>query len=161
MKSRATALVLGSALVTCGGLALARLRKRWIHVTVDGPSMLPTLAAGDRVLARRVPPASITAGDIVLVQRPTGDAWIGVSPAGPPQPPPGRWMIKRAVAVPGDRVPPASVAERDIPVGEIVPDGMFVLLGDNRADSVDSRLLGYCPATSVVGVVAHGHTGPP
>jgi signal peptidase I len=137
--------VRGRALGVVGALVvgIALARRRYLQVTVDGPSMLPALAPGERVLARRVPASAVRAGDIVLVERPAGDEWSA--------PGPGHWVVKRAVAVPGDPVPPDSVAGRG---GGLVPAGMYVLLGDNAADSTDSRLLGYCPGARIAGVLS-------
>lgn len=147
MRVRGLPLVVGSALVAGAGLVLAGLRRRWVHVTVDGPSMLPALSPGDRLLARRSPAAAVRTGDIVLARGPAGQAWLS------PGRPSDRVMIKRAVAVPGDQVPPGVVAERGVELHGTVPEGLFVLLGDNPDDSVDSRMLGYCPGTSIIGVV--------
>jgi signal peptidase I len=137
--------------VLAAGLAVLRLRRHWLHVTVDGPSMLPTLSPGDRLLARRAPSAVLT-GDVVVVRRPVGDRW-------PHDPPPrperaiGPLMIKRVVAGPGDPLPALVAAGWDAPAGTPVPAGRYVLLGDNLDDSLDSRILGSCPAGSIVGVV--------
>ncbi|MCO1653688.1 S26 family signal peptidase [Pseudonocardia humida] len=138
------------AALACGA-AVVRLRGRWLHVTVDGPSMLPTLAPGDRVLARRGPAVVLT-GDVVVVHRPTGDRW-SPDPAPRPAPATGPLMIKRVVAGPGDRVPALVASGWDAPAGTRVPAGRYVLLGDNLDDSLDSRILGSCPAGSIVGVV--------
>jgi signal peptidase I len=135
--------------VTVVGLALAWARRRWLIVTVDGVSMSPTLTPGDRLLARRAPPAVIRTGDIVVAERPAGSMWTT-----DPQATVRRWMIKRAVAVPGDPVPRTRIPALAHDGHGAVPRGMYVLLGDNLADSFDSRIFGYVPATRILGVVA-------
>ncbi|WP_163569602.1 S26 family signal peptidase [Fodinicola feengrottensis] len=52
------------------------------------------------------------------------------------------WLIKRAVALPGDVVP----AEVPHLAGARVPADRFVVLGDNSARSYDSRRVGYLHA---------------
>ena len=66
-------------------VAGAALRPR--RVVVEGPSMEPTLATGDRLVAARGRAARV--GDVVAVRRPGGDR---------------RLMVKRVVAVRGDKV---------------------------------------------------------
>jgi signal peptidase I len=56
MRRAAVAGVLLTGLATAG---LAVLRGRYVSVTVDGPSMEPTLHSGDVVLVRRTPPARV------------------------------------------------------------------------------------------------------
>nr|WP_281401045.1 S26 family signal peptidase [Amycolatopsis umgeniensis] len=117
---------------------LVTLRRRLIVVTVYGVSMEPTYVAGDRLLVRRSRLARVRAGQIVVVQ------------GGPPKPgdPTAGRLVKRAVAVPGDPVPP------HIPVADpVVPPGNLLVLGDNPARSNDSRRLGYIPADALIGVV--------
>jgi signal peptidase I len=151
------------------GAGLCLLRRRLAVVTVVGPSMQPTLAPGDRVLARRVGPGDIRVGQIAVIEKPGDDgAWPagprtagrrtpGLRAAGPRATGPwaaGRpeWMIKRVAAVPGDERPeflPTQAAGS----GAVVPAGQFVVLGDNPARSLDSRQIGYVPADRVLGVV--------
>jgi hypothetical protein len=64
---------------------------------------------------------------------------------------PSRLIIKRVAAGPGDPVPPG-VAVGAEPPGARVPTGRYVLLGDNPADSYDSRVFGYLPAEHIIGV---------
>jgi signal peptidase I len=64
-----------------------------------------------------------------------------------------RWMVKRAVALPGDPVPRETVpALRDVPE-PVVPQGCLVVVGDNTGHSHDSRGAGYFPAATLLGVV--------
>jgi signal peptidase I len=57
-------------------------------------------------------------------------------------------VVKRVAAVPGDPVP-AGIAVPDVRV----PAGQLVLLGDNPAESADSRQYGYVPENEVIGMV--------
>ncbi|MEU5427845.1 S26 family signal peptidase [Streptomyces olivoreticuli] len=129
-------------------LALAALSRKLVVVTVRGASMAPAFQDGDRVLVRRGPPPAV--GHVVVAERPArGGMWPG-GPVRSAADVRGRqWLIKRVEAVPGDRVPRALAS---VPQ-ERVPPGKLVLLGDNRAVSVDSRELGYFPADRVLGVV--------
>lgn len=114
------------------------LRSRLLVVTVHGVSMEPTYHSGDRLLVRRAKLDRVRAGQVVVVR---------VDTTTPDDPTQGR-MVKRAVAVPGDPVPP------QIPVpGPRVPVDSLLVLGDNSARSNDSRRLGYLPADALIGVV--------
>lgn len=114
------------------------LRSRLLVVTVHGVSMEPTYHSGDRLLVRRARLGRVRAGQVVVVQ---------VEASSPDDPTGGR-LVKRAVAVPGDPVPP------QIPVpGPRVPVDSLLVLGDNLARSNDSRRLGYLPADALIGVV--------
>lgn len=114
------------------------LRSRLLVVTVHGVSMEPTYRSGDRLLVRRARLDRVRAGQVVVVQ---------VDSATPDDPTGGR-LVKRAVAVPGDPVPPR------IPVpGPRVPVDRLLVLGDNLARSNDSRRLGYLSADALIGVV--------
>ncbi|WP_433201458.1 S26 family signal peptidase [Dactylosporangium sp. CS-047395] len=104
------------------------LRRAFLVVTVTGRSMTPTFEPGDRVLARR---GRARTGDVVIVG-------------------PGRLVIKRLAALPGEPVPRDRVpALADVPEAT-VPAGKMVLLGD-AAESSDSRQLGYFDADRIVG----------
>ncbi|NGN68195.1 signal peptidase I [Streptomyces sp. A7024] len=113
--------------------------------TVPTDSMAPTVGAGDRVLAERTDGAEVRRGDVVVFQ----DKVWGDLP-----------MVKRVVAVGGDTVsccdkqqrikvngkaidePYVAAAQRagQDGFGAVkVPEGKLFLLGDHRADSLDSR----------------------
>lgn len=112
------------------------------RVIVRGWSMHPTLSPGERVLFDRLayrlgPPAR---GDVVLARHSAR---------------PGRRMVKRVAALPGDTVAvdggrcwvngtPAAgePADGDPPPGRPLGDGEYLLLGDAAEFSTDSRELG-------------------
>ncbi|MFE9934155.1 S26 family signal peptidase [Streptomyces sp. NPDC005533] len=108
--------------------------RRLVLVTVRGRSMEPTHHERDRVLVVRGTKAC--RGRVVVVADPRTE---------------GAHLIKRVLAVPGDPVPRdlvpalAGVPER------YVPPGWLVLVGDNPGHSLDSRQLGYFPASAVLG----------
>lgn len=83
---------------------------------VEGDSMLPTLAHGDKVLVRST--VSVAVGDLVLANHPY------------------RSNVK--------------VVKR---VDSITEDGRLTLLGDNPAESSDSRVFGTVSIESIVGKV--------
>jgi signal peptidase I len=119
-------------------------RARYVVVTVDGTSMQPAYRPGDRLLVRRTSADRLRQGDVVVVT---------ASPAtSPPYGAVGdrRWVVKRIAALPGQAVPP-EVAHS---VGQqTVPPGQLILLGDNSANSIDSRTAGYYAGDRVLGVV--------
>lgn len=129
--------VAGLGVVMSVLVALGHLRRRYLVVTVVGRSMEPTLSAGDRLLVRRVPAGLLRRGQVVVLRETRG----------------AQWVIKRVVAGPGDPVPRERVAAlRD--VRELtVPGDRWVVLGDNPAESVDSRQYGYVPADRMLGMV--------
>lgn len=121
-------------------------------VRVASDSMTPALSAGDLVV---VVPGDVARRDVVVVPRPGGDELI----------------VKRAVAVGGDRVAiedgvlvvdGEAVCEPAIDADRIdgaffgpvtVPDGDIFLLGDDRRDAVDSRDFGTVRTADVTGLV--------
>jgi signal peptidase I len=119
------------------------LRRRYAVVAVQGRSMRPTYRAGDRLLVRRTGTGSIRRGQVVVFAE-SSDA----RPA-----PPAGWIIKRAIAVPGDPVPQDRVAALRSVTEEYVPAGRIVVIGDNPALSFDSRHFGYVTGDRVLGVV--------
>lgn len=144
-------------------LALAALlyagaRRMFLLVTVEGRSMLPTLADGQRLLA--FPLAyrwhAPTRGDIVVI--------APRLPEGPP-------IIKRLIGLPGERIVVRDgqvcingvaldepyVAERPIytyPTDEyrlLLRGDQYLVLGDNRNASVDSHLFGPIRSDAIIG----------
>lgn len=124
--------------------------------TVDGPSMLPTLHSGEKLLIDKVtyrfrPPQR---GEVVVFRYPAN---------------PKEHFIKRVIGIPGDTI---SIQNGDVyingqkleedylmekargnmPPVKVPPDTVFVL-GDNRNNSHDSRsrLVGFVPKRLVEG----------
>jgi signal peptidase I len=138
-------IVLSVALVSFAGIVW--LRRRWMVVRVAGESMRPTLDDGDVILARRCQGTDVSRDDIVVFQRPelrghSMHHYFGAS-AGP-----RRWLIKRAIALGGDRLPEQMT--RVTPALRTVPDRTLVVLGDNAG--LDSRVFGPLPCDRVLGV---------
>ncbi|MBU0493866.1 MAG: signal peptidase I [Chloroflexi bacterium] len=121
----------------------------------DGPSMQPNLYRGDQMMAEKVsyrfhPPQR---GDVVIVTRPANEVSL----------------VKRVVALPGETVTVRAghTFIDDQPIDEpwvthfggpgypptlVPPDHVFVL-GDNRANSRDSRAIGPVPISTLKGRV--------
>jgi signal peptidase I len=123
--------------------------KSFWTISVQGPSMEPTLDNGDRLLITKAYwlVGSIQKNDIVVAHRPGSDEII----------------IKRVLALGGERVeyslqPKAhSIAEGPY----IVPAGHVYLIGDNRPVSEDSQVFGAVPLENVIGkVVVTNRQGP-
>jgi signal peptidase I len=125
---------------------------------VASSSMSPTLHDGDEVLVEKVGPRLGRVGrtDVVVFTAPGTRSTL---------------MVKRVAAVAGDRVGiedgllvvnGRSVVERYLDQATVdgvyfgpvtVPSGSVFVLGDDRADSVDSRVFGSVPVGRVVGRV--------
>jgi signal peptidase I len=133
-------------------LGVLLVRRRLAVVEVSGSSMQPTLTTGDRVLVRRATMDDLRSGLVVVVEKPRPDGgWAGPAPSWPPGQ--REWLIKRVAALPGERRPAAVPPPGSEPGNAVVPQGMFVILGDNVAWSHDSRMIGYIPAERLLGIM--------
>lgn len=125
-------------------LVVIALNAMFEVVTVDGDSMMPTLRNGQIVIAsRRTGP--VRRGDIVLVRR-------------------GRdILVKRVAYLPGEELAPldrplfrqcSDFFEKGKSADSVrVPASRLVVMGDNRANSDDSRRFGPVPVADIVGRV--------
>jgi signal peptidase I len=156
LRSRTRRIRFPLALAAVAGCAIAVRALLVVPVGVDGASMEPTLHAGDVALVWRASRTtdSLHRGDLVVFRDPTGSL-----------------TVKRAVGLPGDRVAmlDAMLTVNGVPVDEPyvdhatidgtylaqvrVPAGAVWVLGDNRAQSIDSREFGPVAAPDLVGRV--------
>ena len=130
--------------------------------TVTSESMRPTLSPGDRLVVLKT--TGVTAGDVVVFD---GTRLLGPGPAAAGGPravvdrlfgvDPATAYVKRVIGLPGDRVACCSEDGRIVRNGEplsesyvtgptdgvefdvTVPPERYWVMGDNRADSADSR----------------------
>lgn len=144
-------MLIALALLLAAGIRLVRARLAVVEVA--GPSMQPALSSGDRVLVRRAPLTELRSGLVVVVEQPDVDGRWALAP--PRWPPRGQraWLIKRVAAIPGDRRPAGVPPPGADPDDGLVPPGMFVVLGDNAARSLDSRVIGCIPADRLLGIM--------
>lgn len=143
---------------------------------VDGPSMETTLQDNDRLIINKIPAtiAKVTNGDYIparydiIVFTHRGQFGGGDSTE--------KQLIKRVIGLPGDRVvvkdgvvtvynsenpdgfevdkfgPEAAVVDSTAGnIDETVKDGEIFVMGDNRANSLDSRNLGAVRADDIIG----------
>jgi signal peptidase I len=132
---------------------------------IPSSSMVPTLAVGDRILVQKAffTWHDVHEGDIVVFSHPPLDDCPG----------PDGDLVKRVIALPGQTIYSSGntiyingrlLAEPYLPAYDPlgpsiassqhpyrVPAGEFYVLGDNRADSCDSRYWGPIQGSSIVG----------
>ena len=123
---------------------------------VDGESMLPTLHHGERLLVDKI--------SYNFVEPARGEIIVFKNPANTKE-----QFVKRIIGLPGDKVAiiRGVVYVNDQPLDEdyilfpaiigfapqIVPEGAYFVLGDNRNNSEDSRFsrVGFLPRKNIVG----------
>lgn len=164
----ATGVAVGAAVGAAGVLGAVAARRALVLITVSGGSMSPTYTDGEKLLVRRGRLRPPQVGDVVVFRHPhlsraaapARTAAAETASPGPGMPaahtavprPDVDWMVKRVVAVGGDRVPEEfrhAVGAMD--ADTTVPAGNLLVLGDNPK-SLDSRQFGYVPAGDVLGV---------
>lgn len=128
--------------------------------TVDGPSMQPGLYTGDRVVV------NMLAYDFGAPQH--GDVIVFHPPSDP-----GTVYVKRVIGVPGDHIsitpdavivnghklnePYISMIDPNAPENaSVFPNitlgaNQYFVMGDDRQDSIDSRIFGYVPRANIIG----------
>lgn len=139
---------------------------------VPSGSMLPTIQIGDHIFVNklaytvRIPLTDTPLTEVKAPQR--GDVVVFVRPGDP-----STDLIKRVIAVPGDRVEirkkklfvngvpaedayahfeePVNLGQRDNMREQVVPPGKFFVMGDNRDKSYDSRFWGFANIEDIKG----------
>ena len=145
---------------------------------IPSSSMVPTLGVGDRIVVQKAffNWRDVREGDIVVFSHPPLDQCGGPEQAD---------LVKRVIALPGQRIYSSGnsiyvnrrvLAERYLPHNDPlgpaiassqhpyrVPSGEFYMLGDNRANSCDSRDWGPIKGSTIVGkvVLVWWHDGHP
>jgi signal peptidase I len=126
---------------------------------IPSGSMEPTLKVGDRVLVNKLSydAHSVHRGDVVVFARPANDFTPGIKD-----------LIKRVIGLPGETVSGQNGAvyingqrlkEPWLPKNDptapfpavVVPAGDYFVMGDNRGNSADSRVLGPIAGDLIVG----------
>lgn len=147
--------------VVVGALAVALVLRAVLFQAywIPSESMEPTLQRDDRVLVNRLSYqfGDVGRGDVVVFERPPGQPDNGIKD-----------LIKRVIALEGETVEGRNgqvvvdgvaldegyVAEAG-PIGDfgpvVVPDDHVFVLGDNRHNSVDSRVFGPIDDDSIIG----------
>jgi signal peptidase I len=174
-RALAEAVVIILVAVLLAGLMRAfAFQTFWIPTS----SMAPTLGVYDRIVVQKAffTWRDVREGDIVVFSHPPLDQCAGEGD-----------LVKRVIALPGQTIYSSGngiyvngrlLAERylphDDPLGPPIPNassqhpyrvppGEFYVLGDNRADSCDSRYWGPITGSSIIGkvVLTWWHDGHP
>lgn len=139
---------------------------------IPSGSMLPTLGIGDRILTLKLffSPSKLHTGDIIVFSRPpAASCAVGEKD-----------LVKRVIGTPGETITSVgntiyidgkAISEPYLAPGtsfgpaitnrtiygqtlpSVIPPNEFFVMGDNRADSCDSRYWGYVSGSEVVGKV--------
>jgi len=126
---------------------------------IPSGSMEPTLKVGDRVLVNKLSYHlhGVHRGDIVVFKKPANDNSPGVTD-----------LIKRVIGLPGETISADNghvdingvpLNEPWLPSGDTtetfkptpIPAGQYFMMGDNRGDSADSRIIGTIPRHLFIG----------
>lgn len=165
-------------LLVAGGVSVLLRTYAYQTFYIPSASMVPTLSVYDRILVQKAffNWRDVHEGDIVVFTHPPLDQCGGV---------PSDDLVKRVIGLPGQTIYSAGnriyingrrLAEPYLPAPDPlgrpiassehpyhVPRGDFYVLGDNRADSCDSRYWGPIHGSSIIGraVLVIWHNGHP
>ena len=126
---------------------------------IPSASMEPTLKVGDRVLVNKLSYHlhSVHRGDVVVFKKPPDDDTPGITD-----------LVKRVIGLPGETISGRNgqvyidgkpLSEPWLPKGvttapfpsTVIPRGDYFMMGDNRGDSADSRVIGPIPGRLFIG----------
>jgi signal peptidase I len=130
---------------------------------IPSGSMETTLLPGDRVLVNKLSydVHDVHRGDIVVFSKPASDTTPNIKD-----------LIKRVVGLPGEQIssgPEGAVLINGKPISQpwltataranpgpaiapqVIPPGAYFMMGDNRGDSADSRIIGPVQGRLIVG----------
>lgn len=130
---------------------------------IPSASMETTLLPGDRVLVNKLSYDfhAVHRGDVVVFVKPSNDPTPNI-----------RDLIKRVIGLPGETIasgptgdvlidgkpiaqPWLTAAARQSPgppiQAQVIPKGEYFVMGDNRSDSADSRVIGPVSTKLIVG----------
>ncbi len=147
MNIRRAVPAVGALIGAAGLLTLTLRRTRLEPMLVDGDSMRPTLAPGQRIAVAPLtgPPPR---GALVVLRRPASQGPQGSQVEGE-----RLEVVKRVAALPGDRVWLAGT-ETTLAADE------YLVLGDNPARSIDGRSFGPVHSDDFVGIVRFAYWPP-
>ncbi len=142
----------------CAFLVGGVIRLRGEAISMTGPSMEPTIQLGKVMPLQDIGSAGPQRGDIVVFHPPID---------------PSELYVKRVIAIPGDTVAitetgvtlngqplaepyvdPKNWVDRTILFAMTMRSGQYFVMGDNRDNSIDSRMFGAIDRSSMVGKVA-------
>jgi len=170
-KSRSRVRTTVEWLLVIGGALLVALLVRTFFIQafwIPSDSMEPTLHKGDRVLVNKLSYKlhDVNRGDVIVFRRP--EAARSANPDDDIED-----LIKRVIGLPGDTISTVDgvihinddpLPEPYLPEGtrsvmpngedmapEVIPEGEFFVMGDNRGNSQDSRYFGTIDEDLIVG----------
>lgn len=135
-------------------IALAGVARVAVHIySIPSRSMAPTLEPGDQIVVTRYLRSAPERGHVIVFRSTSGTDEL---------------MVKRVIALPGDLVDsrlgrvrvgghtlPEAYVLRAAASGaidpQVIPADSYYVLGDNRDDSLDSRVWGVVPHGNVIG----------
>ena len=151
---------------------------------VEGPSMLPLLENQDGVFVNKLAYETVDAEHVARwvpgLGAAPGEGWYPFGEPGYGDVVVFRWprderqfFVKRVIGLPGDAIeidrgeiyrngeplaePYVEHASGETIIERVVPEGHYYVLGDNRAQSDDSRRWGFVPAENIVGELWFGY----